>query len=1476
MEDTKPSTKDNQPENSEHKATDVSATNHQKLNENYNPIAANNAIAAVNALNNAAVVQESSAAHIQTQKPLVTGPLNARATNNITVENFMAGRNGSVESKKLLPNDTHVSVINKNTGHDIENDDHSNTASNGQSQESLALITRETGKNTSALTAANTVAAASVEKFKQNIRSFSNGQDDLSSTAENNNLYSKDDKLKQVETEKYIKNSVQNFNTAHDFTPLQIISKQQSKPDVSSAYQQTLDENALETLPETNTGDFYLEQEQQSESAPQDNEDEMYRPLNVKDALSYLEEVKIQFYNRPAVYNSFLDIMKEFKAQTIDTPGVIERVSTLFTEYPLLIQGFNTFLPQGYKIEYSNVPGDPFPVKVVTPYSGGAVELNAGVLHAQQQEAKKQEVVDEPQVSAKQHTSEPQIIQNQSYEELSQNNQLPVPNEISEDQQQHGDVEFSHAISYVNKIKTRFSAEPHVYKQFLEILQTYQTDQKPIQEVYEQVTVLFQGAPDLLDDFKNFLPDTNQELQYNQQQVSQQQFLQGSPNVVEQFDNHYLSHNNGTQQMPTLGSFSPPKQPQSLDANILNEEQQHNMIAENGGHLIAAPGNMDIPISNTRGELLYEDNIQKKDQQVYEEQKTVQFDNNIAMQQQQLIMERPEIDLDPSLVPVIPEPLEPVESELEINDEVHFFEKVKKLLGSKQIYQEFVKLLNLYTQDLISKNDLIRKVAHFIGAEPELFEWFKLFVGYEELPKEIENIVYEKHKVDLDLCEACGPSYKKLPKSDTFMPCSGRDEMCWEVLNDEWVGHPVWASEESGFIAHRKNQYEETLFKTEEERHEYDFYIEANLRTIQTLEVINNRITSMSQAEKASFRLPEGLGATSMTIYKKVIRKIYEKERGFEIIEALHEHPAQTVPVVLNRLKQKDEEWRRNQREWNKIWREVEQKVYYKSLDHMGLTFKQTDKKLLLTKQLLADVCSIKEDPLSKENVGNAGSSKRWNPLISKSTEELKYKFSDKNIIFDILFLCRIYIVDVSAYSQSDKEKIQRFLYWFVSNFFNIEMHTLLEFTISEEKIDVFTHNREPDNSNQTDIGQKRSRTLLDNHLDIFDSLYSFADIFKINSSKQPYEKHEPQGLEEDDSSKTTDSESYESFKDNVLKSWLGDDADKSINDFNEDCGFRADHRNRFISYGNTQIYLLVRIFSIIYERLLEIKQVDVAVTKEINKRKYDDYIDPMFLSSKQLEDKGLSFEGDSAYSKLIGLSSEFIQGKIESQWFEESIRQAYKNRAFKLITIDKTIQHLIKQCQNCTTDKKSQSLMKLFETDRQNSCLKISDQVIYRMQSRKILDGNDLMFSFDFNYDLSELSINYIRVDDLPSHKAETKVSDERWKSYVASYKLSYATEGSAATVSSDIVFEKNDVSDQTDNKSASESIVDKTKINLNISKDDYKLSLKKDSSSIFIQSADNHTVSSLKDTKPVSVTHWLEKKKLSSLNENTSLSTE
>jgi paired amphipathic helix protein Sin3a len=45
------------------------------------------------------------------------------------------------------------------------------------------------------------------------------------------------------------------------------------------------------------------------------------------------------------------------------------------------------------------------------------------------------------------------------------------------------EIEFNHAITYVNKIKSRFKDKPDTYKQFLEILQTYQRDGREITDV---------------------------------------------------------------------------------------------------------------------------------------------------------------------------------------------------------------------------------------------------------------------------------------------------------------------------------------------------------------------------------------------------------------------------------------------------------------------------------------------------------------------------------------------------------------------------------------------------------------------------------------------------------------------------------------------------------------------------------------------------------------------------------------------------------------------------------------------------------------------------------------------------------------------------------------------------------------------------------------------------------------------------------
>ncbi|KAG8940798.1 Transcriptional regulatory protein sin3 [Tulasnella sp. 424] len=286
-----------------------------------------------------------------------------------------------------------------------------------------------------------------------------------------------------------------------------------------------------------------------------------YRPLNVKDALSYLEMIKIKFQERPDVYNQFLDIMKDFKSQIIDTLGTIERVSTLFKGHPSLIQGFNTFLPQGYLIECSEGEDSTNTITVTTP-TGIHTQTADGIIQRTTRSIVATPVVipgvaqpnsyfppgppGAPPATSSPYPHGPPPGAGASLAPF--NDPVPPPADtpmghslgLPPQQLQHANgpaavitgplvatpppqpqqhppaiaqdskrpVEFNHAINYVNKIKNRFASDPETYKQFLEILQTYQKEQRPIQSVYEQIAVLFDGSTDLLDEFKQFLPDT--------------------------------------------------------------------------------------------------------------------------------------------------------------------------------------------------------------------------------------------------------------------------------------------------------------------------------------------------------------------------------------------------------------------------------------------------------------------------------------------------------------------------------------------------------------------------------------------------------------------------------------------------------------------------------------------------------------------------------------------------------------------------------------------------------------------------------------------------------------------------------------------------------------------------------------------------------------------------------------------------------
>ena len=110
-----------------------------------------------------------------------------------------------------------------------------------------------------------------------------------------------------------------------------------------------------------------------------------------------------------------------------------------------------------------------------------------------------------------------------------------------------------------------------------------------------------------------------------------------------------------------------------------------------------------------------------------------------------------------------------------------------------------------------------------------------------------------------------------------------------------------------------KNQILDIVMRCEDERFELDIVIEANLNTIKVLEGITKKMQRMKDDDRNKFKLDDTLGGSSTVIHRRAIHRIYG-DKAADIIDGLKKSPAVTVPVVLKRLKAKDEEWKHAQK----------------------------------------------------------------------------------------------------------------------------------------------------------------------------------------------------------------------------------------------------------------------------------------------------------------------------------------------------------------------------------------------------------------------------------------------------------------------------------------------------------------------------------------------------------------------------------
>lgn len=121
--------------------------------------------------------------------------------------------------------------------------------------------------------------------------------------------------------------------------------------------------------------------------------------------------------------------------------------------------------------------------------------------------------------------------------------------------------------------------------------------------------------------------------------------------------------------------------------------------------------------------------------------------------------------VEPTLTPVMPEPIPPPSTAAANQDEIAFFERVKKYLGNRTSMNEFLKLCNLFSQQIIDRDTLYHQGCNYLMANQELLSFWKTFLQYEPQDVVVDNIpAAPSNKVSLSNCRGFGPSYRLLPK----------------------------------------------------------------------------------------------------------------------------------------------------------------------------------------------------------------------------------------------------------------------------------------------------------------------------------------------------------------------------------------------------------------------------------------------------------------------------------------------------------------------------------------------------------------------------------------------------------------------------------------------------------------------------------------------------------------------------------------
>ena len=729
--------------------------------------------------------------------------------------------------------------------------------------------------------------------------------------------------------------------------------------------------------------------------------------------------------------------------------------------------------------------------------------------------------------------------------------------------------------------------------------------------------------------------------------------------------------------------------------------------------------------------------------------------------------------------------------------ERQFFDTAREALAAYtrdggQAWAEFLKCLDMYAQEILSKSEMFNFVEPLLGKRnSKLFEEFKRIIAYAGV-KAADQPNHEDSwysvplsEIDFSRCRRCTPSYRALPRDYPSPPCSDRSEEEMKVLNDVWVSLPVGSEESYTFRHMRRNTYEEILFRCEDERFEIDMLIDSNAVTLARLEPIAEEIAQLAENEliygessaepkpasaeygMAGKRFQYTFDKTILgVIHRNSISRIYG-DAGSEMLDLVVKNPTVAIPLVVERLSQKDQEWKKVRARLNRRWKELAEHNYYRSLDHRSLTWRATDKRAISTRTLIAEI---------KDRAANGGreSAAAFQARLDKAKDEfgtffevtrgsdfkkqldltnlpkphsrlftphMSFMYENTSWVHQDAYRILTFALERGNTSPSDKERCHRLWFDFLGPWFNISMDWMMTPAVSYQEtcstapgaplpriVSTGDESMRDDDDDDSDreIGARvvtedarhikpthDSPMYTDHHPlpagSAVSTLYGDGRIIECRRADNMYVVQLPFG---------------KAFlrPSAVLCSVIPAEKSAYTTQLRADDETALERADDMLAIGTQSLYLFFRLHEILVDRL--------GMAKKLA---YDVKSDPTLINMvEQMPGGEAAALGRRRYDAYLGLIYSMVDGGTtgtvaDGGKYEDRVRALLGHGGYALATMDKLISHIMKNLQNMANDDTMWNLVQLY---RRHLALGSFKPEAFRAEAAFLSDGEQ-MYAF-------------------------------------------------------------------------------------------------------------------------------------------------